>query len=148
MGLTIIPLQRLQLATDSPISFGHEFQLTRTPEWVKRDPMVQRLGFSESHAVVDSQYCLIAEYEAKAIGEPDPRWTGPQARSVQYDKSEAGALANSAIWLTQPCAICYTSVLHGLRHDVPGMPRPVPMLQQVEQHTPLYCHPDDLVCCF
>lgn len=144
MGFTVIPLQRLTLSMESPMTFGSEFRLTKTPEWLKRDPMIQRLGFSDSQAVVDSQWCLIAEYDANAIGEPDRRWTGPETRSVQYDKSEGGAMANLAIWLAQPCAVCYTSVLHGLRQEVPGMPRSVPMLQQIETHTSLYCHPHDL----
>jgi hypothetical protein len=53
-------------------------------------------------------------------------------------------MANLALWLVQPSPVCYTSVLHGLRHQIPPGACRISILQQLETHTPLYCHPDDV----
>lgn len=143
-GLTVIPLLRLNLDAGLSVPFGAEFVLRQTPEWVKRDALIQHLTYSDQQAVITSQYSFLAEYEANAISDPHPKSTKEEPRTVQSDKAEAGAMANLALWLVQPCAVCYTSVLHGLRHQLPGGASPVPLLQQMETHMPLHCHQDDL----
>jgi hypothetical protein len=143
-GFTVIPLLRLNLDAGLSIPFGAEFVLRQTPEWVKRDALIQHLTYSDQQAVITSQYSFLADYEANAIGDPHPKSTKEEPRTVQSDKAEAGAMANLALWLVQPCAVCYTSVLHGLQHQHAGEERLVPILQQMETHTPLHCHPDDV----
>jgi hypothetical protein len=144
MALTIVPLLHLNLSRDTPVQFGSEFLFTPLPEWVKRDELLPNLGFQTAQNVKSAKHCLLAKYEAKSIGEADPSWTGQSYRSIQNDKSEAAAMANLALWIMEPSAACYTAVLHALDWPLPGESEPRAIIQQLETHTPLYCHPDDV----
>lgn len=143
-GFTVIPLMRLNLEAGLSIPFGADFVLKQTPDWLKSDALLSNLSFSDQQVIRDSDYSFIAEYEANAIGERHPKSTEKEPLTLQKDKSNAAAMANLALWLVQPCSVSYTSVLHGLRHPIHGKARPVPILQQLETHTPIYCHPDDV----
>ena len=97
MALTIVPLLRLNLPKGTQVKFGNEFLLVPLPEWVKTDELLPNLGFQTAQSVKAAQHCLLARYEAKSIGEPDPSWKGQSYRSIQNDKSEAAAMANLAL---------------------------------------------------
>jgi hypothetical protein len=144
MALSIVPLLRLNLPENTWVKFGSEFLLVSLPDWVKNDELLPNLGYQNAQSVKAAQHCLIAKYEASSIGEPDPSWTGKSYRSIQDTKSEAAAMANLALWLVQPSAVCYPAVLHALEWPIPGQTDSEPIIQRLETHTPLYCHPDDI----
>jgi len=137
MAFTVIPLHNLDLPITSHIQFGDGFVLQETPDWVKNDNFIlSQLSMNERESLKYAKLALVSEYQASAIGEKDPAFSG-SSRTIQQSKSETAIIANLAFWLVQPSPLCFTVAFHALT-----WPQPVP--QQTEVRTPNFCHPDDL----
>jgi len=145
MSFTIVPLQNLRLPAGTKIPFGNGFFLQDVPQWVKEDKgILADMYYHDRQAILDAKHALVAEYDAKSIGEPDPSWSGKSLRSIQDSKTEAAVLGNLALWLRQPSPIRFTAVLHALSWGVPGSEETVPIIQSVEPRLPLWCLPNDV----
>jgi hypothetical protein len=146
MAFTVVPLHNLNLAGSTRIPFGSDFYLQDMPQWVKTDKgVLADISHHDRQAILVTKHALVAEYDAKAIGEPDPSWSGKTPRSIQDSKAEAAVLGNLALWLRQPSPVCFTAVFHGLSWDVPGSKEKQPIIQRSETgRLPLLCHPNDL----
>ena len=135
MAFTVVPLFNTDLPTNTAIAFANCFVLRDLPEWVKEDQSIlEGLSRHDRQGIFDAEHSLVAEYGAKAIGEPDPAWVGQEPRSIQCTKSDSAILANLALWLVQPSKVCYTTVLHALSWDVPGRKEQIPIYP--ENRTP------------
>lgn len=144
MAFTIVPLHNLDLPTGTHIPFAGGFTLADLPSWVKDDEFLTLLGHNERESVRSAKQALVAEYDADAIGEPDLSWKGKEQRSIQDGKVESAMLANLALWLRQPSAVCYTLVVHGLHWQIRGTTEKQPALQSANTYAPLHCHPKDV----
>ena len=119
--------------------------------------ILPQLSFSpRKQSVLNSKHAFVAEYEANAIGEPDPEHIvkdGERQRSIQEAKTRLAVLGNLAIWLRQPSSLCFTVSLHACMWPIHGEIAKQPILQQSEvsdpvyfpseRSKPLYCHPKD-----
>lgn len=144
MAFTVVPLHNLDLPVASRIPFASGFVLQDVPDWVKKEGFLDYLSYTDREAVKAAKQAFVAEYEAAAIGEPDPSWKGDKPKSIQDTKAEAALFASLALWLRQPSAVCYTVVLHGLSWAIPGQTEKQPIIQRSESQAPVYCHPKDV----
>jgi hypothetical protein len=159
MSFTVVPLHNVSLGDGTRIPFGNDLVFQDTPAWVKEDKsFLKYLSEHDKQSVLVSQHAFVAEYEAGAIGEPDPEHAvkkGERQRSIQESKTRMAILGNLAIWLRQPSRVCFTVSLHACMWPIPGQTAKQPILQQSEvseplQHQtwerskPVYCHTNDV----
>ena len=144
MSFTVVPIHNLDLAAGTQIPFGNGFVLGDVPEWLKKEPILKDLSRHDRQGVLDAKHAWVAEYEASAIGEPDPSWKGKEPKSVQELKLESIYLANIALWLMQPTMACFTSSFHALSLAIPGEVERQPVVLRIETQGPLHCHPNDV----
>jgi hypothetical protein len=145
MSFTVAPLRNLNLPVRTKIPFGNGFFLQDVPQWVKDDKgILADINYHDRQATLEAKHALVAEYDAKSIGEPDPSWSGKTPRSIQDSKTESAVLANLALWLRQPSGVCFTVVLHALSWDIPGSNEKQQIIQRFEPQPPLYCNPNDV----
>jgi hypothetical protein len=145
MSFTVVPLHSLNLPTGTTVPFGNGFVLQDVPEWVKEDKYILAdIDRKDRQATLDARHALVAEYEAEAIGEPDPNWQGKKPKSIQDLKFQSAMLANLALWLRQPSRVCFTVGFHALSRSIPDQTARIPIILEVPDHPPLYCHPNDL----
>jgi len=143
MGITVVPLHNLSLGASARIPFGNGFVLQHVPEWVKKEPILKDIRRTEREWIVAGKHALVAEYEAVALGEPDPDWKGEKSRAIQEAKVETAILANIALWVTQPAAVYFTNVFHATSFDVEGTAEKRHIVQQIVPCDRLLCHPND-----
>ena len=134
---TVVPLQNLELDPDVRFEFAGGILLAATPEWVVKDKLLESLSAWDREAMLASPCSLIASYEAAALGDPDPAWTGPKPKSIQDKKFELCLLANLALWLTRASPAHFVIVLHAPQVD------DTLLIQSISRHSPLLCHPQD-----
>lgn len=142
VAFTVAPLHNLDLPVGSHIPFARGVVLQDVPDWVKKETFLDYLSHHDRESVKAAKQAFVAEYEAAAIGEPDPSWKGDEPKLIQDTKAESVLLASLALWLQQPSTVCYTVVLHGLSWA--GKAEKQPIIQRSEAQTPIYCHPNDV----
>jgi Apea-like HEPN len=144
MAFTVVPLNNLRLPPGTRIPFANDFVLQDLPEWVKSDKgTLDSLYFHDRQHILDAKHALVAEYEAEAIGQPDPQWKGTKPKSIQDLKCESAILANLALWLRQPSPVRFTVGFHTLLWPRHGQSERSPIIQRIEPQSPLFCHPKD-----
>jgi hypothetical protein len=145
MSFTVVPLHNLNLATGTTVPFGNGLVLQDVPQWVKDDTSyLADINLNDRQETLDAKHAFVAEYEAEAIGEPDPNWKGTKPKSIQDVKFQSAMLANLALWLRQPSPVCFTVGFHALSRPVPDQAEKVQIILQAPADPPLYCHPNDL----
>jgi hypothetical protein len=144
MSFTVVPIHNLDLPAGTCIPFGDGFVLQDVPDWVKSDShILADINRNDRDLTLDAKHAFVAEYEAEAIGQPDPNWKGKNPKGIQDLKFQSAMLANLAIWLRQPAPISFTVCFHALSRVVPDQEEKVPIILHVNSHPPLYCHPKD-----
>lgn len=112
------------------------------PNWVKDDEALKLLSWTDREHARDADLAFVAEYEADALGTPDPEWTGTSLRSIQAATDEKFALASVALWLAKPSRLTAGPVLHFGRKGDPsslrqsGSLRPVLILEDENENVP------------
>jgi hypothetical protein len=102
MSFTVVPLHHLNLPVGSRVPFGN-FTIQDVPQWLKDDSgFLGDIDRTDRVGTLDAIQALVSEYEASAIGHPDPGWGGLQPKSIQDLRFQSAMLANMAIWLMQP----------------------------------------------
>lgn len=144
MSFTVVPLHNLSLDPGTHAAFSDGFVFQDVPAWLKNEPILNDLSRHDRQSVSDARHALVAEYEAAAIGEPDPSWKGKNPKSIQELKFQSAILANFALWLRQPSVVCFTTVFHATSWPIPGQAEKQAIVQQIERQSPLHCHPNDV----
>jgi hypothetical protein len=144
MSFTVVPLHNLSLPVGTQIPFGNGLVLQDVPEWLRKEPILKDLSRSDRYSLSEAKHALVAEYEASAIGEPDPSWKGKEPKSIQELKLESVYLANMALWLMHPTTVCFTSSFHALSLAIPGEASKQPVVLNIETEGPVHCHPNDV----
>ncbi len=145
MSFTVVPLHDLDLPLGTTIPFGNGFVFQGVPDWLKKDTgFLADINRHDRQATLDAKHALVAEYDAEALGSPDPEWKGKNPKSIQELKFQSAMLANFALWLRQPSPVSFTVCFHALSRPVPGQTEKIPVILQVQSHTRLFCHPNDL----
>ncbi len=135
---TVVPIRNVKLDASAQFEFGGGVVLAATPPWVQKDKMFESLSEWDRNAVLDSPFSLIATYEAAALGDPDPAWTGTEPKSIQEAKYELCVLANLALWLRRASPVCFVAVFHAFQSGAE------PIVQAMSRCSPLLCHPNDV----
>ena len=134
----VIPLYGFPRSITEDVAFGGGFILGALPEWVRTESMLENLNRHQRRDVENADVAFRARYEAAALGDPDPEWTGDQPRAIQESKYDAGVLANLALWLARPSPVGFTAVIHAPERE------PSPVAQRISTHSQLLCHPRDV----
>mgnify|MGYP005856332247 CR=1 FL=1 len=101
-----------------PIDLANGVSLVAMPNWARSDAALDVLSWNKKTRVQENcRFALYVEYEATALGTPDPDWRGPEPRPIQDHAGELLTLANLALWLARPARIPVEVVLH---FDRPG----------------------------
>jgi Apea-like HEPN len=141
MAFTVIPLNNLLIPNGSVIPFGKTFVLQDVPKWVKQEEATAPFSRHAVREILAANHALVAEYQASAMGEPDPEWAGSRPRSIQECRFQAAYLANFAIWLEVPSKLCFTLGLHALTKVEGGNVSDAPFVLGTERADPFYCYP-------
>jgi len=144
MSFTVVPLHNLSLGKGARVPFGEGLVLQDVPEWLRNEPILNEISYTDRQLTLAAEHALVAEYEAAAIGQPDPDWQGKEPKSIQEVKAERAILANLALWLMHPTTICFSNVFHAISWAVPGEVEKQPWVQQIVPHNRLLCHPKDV----
>ena len=144
MSFTVVPLHNLALPPGSRVPFGN-FTIQDVPQWLKDDSrFLADITRTDRMATLDAMQALVSEYDASAIGHPDPGWGGLHPKSIQQLRFQSAMLANMAIWLIQPSNVCFTVAFHALTTLEGGRTADPPITLQSNREDPLYCHPADV----
>ncbi|HTF66218.1 MAG TPA: hypothetical protein VK638_26390 [Edaphobacter sp.] len=141
MAFTVIPLNNLLIPNGCVIPFGKTFVLKDVPGWVKREEATAPFSRHDVRGILAANHALVAEYQASAMGEPDPEWTGSRPCSIQESRFQAAYLANIAIWLEVPSKLCFTVGLHASNKVEGGSASDTPFVLGTERADPFYCYP-------
>jgi len=114
-----------------PVELTAGIRLEPVPDWVKAEEALKDLSWRERERIRSAEVTFAAEYEADALGSPDPNWNGTSQRGIQSVVDDKFALANTALWIVKPSRLTSGPVLHfdrkgdatSLRQD--GSLRPV-----------------------
>jgi hypothetical protein len=123
------------------IDLANGVRLEPIPSWVKDDESLQLLSWKDREHVRDATLVFAAEYEADALGSPDPDWKGKAPRGIQAGIDEKFVLASVALWLAKPTLLSCGSVFHFGRSGDPtslrqvGSLKPVWILEAENQNT-------------
>ena len=96
---------------DVPCDLGNNVILCARPSWLIQRDIVSGLGDQDRTLLEISKYVLLQEYDAEALGEPDPVRTEETPRSKQQAAEEALNLANIALWIAKPCPVGFRRVV-------------------------------------
>jgi hypothetical protein len=96
---------------DVPFDLGNNVVLCARPDWLIQRDIVSGLGDQDRTHLEVSKYVLMQEYDANALGDRDPAWTGDTPRSKQQAAEEALNLANTALWIAKPCPVGFKRVV-------------------------------------
>jgi Apea-like HEPN len=135
---TVAPVYNLDLPVASEFDLAGGLKLTSVPSWLPKDSSLQSMSEADREAVETAHHAFVLTYEATALGDPDPDWTGAEAKSIQQSKYELLVLGNLALWLSLSSPVCFTIVVHAPQFSTE------PVVQQISRHSPLLCHPQDV----
>lgn len=136
---TVVPIHNVDLSPGTTVEFAGGLRLTAMPHWVEKQGLLDGLSTHDREAVRLSSHAFVVSYEAAALGEPDPNWTGAYPKSIQESKCELCLLGNLALWLIKPSPVCFSVVIHAPQFGAE------PVAQQVQcSRSTLLCHPNDV----
>lgn len=94
------------------LCLSHGISFKRIPEWVKHDEALKLLSWNDRKNIQDAEWALVFEYEADALGSPDPKWQGPNPRGIQDTVAERFSLMDLCLWLVNPSNLGFGATLH------------------------------------
>ena len=97
---------------DEVTNLGCGLQLERIPDWVKEDEALSLLSWRDREQIRDAEWSIATEYEADALGSPDPEWKGKEPRGIQSSVDEKFTLISVALWLVKPSPLTCGPLLH------------------------------------
>ena len=107
---------------EPPFGLASGVRIERIPDWVKADEALKYLSWSDRTHIQDAKWVLATEYEADALGSPDPDWQGLNPRGIQASVDEKFVLASIALWLAKASTITCGPTLHfGRKGDSESM---------------------------
>lgn len=95
-----------------PIELSDGVRVEPVPSWVKEDSALELLSWRDRGHIRDAELAFAVEYEADALGSPDPEWRGVNSRSIQSIVDEKISLASVALWLAKPSQLTCGPTLH------------------------------------
>lgn len=125
-----------------PIELSHGVRIEPVPSWVKEEKALKLLSWTDREHIRDAELTFAVEYEADALGSPDPEWKGAVPRSIQSTVAEKISLASIALWLAKPSRLTCGPILDfGRKGDSAslrraGSLRPVLIREDEDENVP------------
>jgi hypothetical protein len=141
MSYTVVPIHNLALPPGTVVPFG-KFTIQDVPEWLLKEPYLNRLSEHDRDGVHRAKHALVSEYEADSYGHPDPEWRGAGHKGIQDLRWQSALLANMSIWILMPSPVCITCGFHALTF-MGGRKLDGPIVNGLHQETTLFCHERD-----
>ena len=120
---TIAPMRNLWHVPNGfrlPFRFDQCTTLQSLPDWLLAevsDDSVDLLRGKILESLGDeAPYCLMVEYQADALGSPDPDWKGESPRPIQESAFERVRCAFLSLWLVRPTSVHFREVVHVVNH--------------------------------
>lgn len=135
---TVVPIHNIDLSPGMTVEFADGLRLIAMPHWVEKQGLPNGLSTDDREAVRLASHAFVVSYEAAALEEPDPNWTGAYRKSIQQSKYELCLLGNLALWLIKPSPVCFSVVIHASQFGAELV------AQQVQSCSTLLCHPNDV----
>ena len=121
-----------------PQHFSKRVRIERLPTWATDESVLKHFYSHEKEQMSKVHLAICVEYDAEALGSPDPDWTGPQPRAIQETVAEEIILLPVASWLVRPTNLTGRKIIH--LHRV-GMSA---VFRQMTSNSELLCHPQEL----
>lgn len=128
-----------------PYRISERIWLQTIPEWVAAPPAAGTVDLllpklREFIEEEGATYCLYAEYEAEALGSPDPQWRGPEPRAIQDSLASEISDFFFALWLVRPTTVTFERIAHVSRPT--SSDRLVRQIASYDPSVPLACYED------
>lgn len=144
---TIAPVRNLWRVPDGlrlPFQFNEHTSLRPLPEWLLSEESEEtvdllRRKLRES-LDVHLPYCVTVEYQADALGSPDPDWKGEDPRPIQETAFESVRNVFLSFWLVRPTSVHFREVAHVVNH---GSERVIRQIAKYDSLCPLPDYMDD-----
>jgi len=137
--MTFAPLQPnwvLPSEINLPFHFNENVSIRLIPEWVGAESAPNRLRERLREKLEEGvKYCIAVEYEADALGSPDPERTG-RPRAIQHAAADKIHFVNLALWLTRPTDLSFDLVAHAVNHGTEWVTR------QIVRYEPIRALPE------
>ena len=142
MSFTVAPIHNLSLPSGTVLPFG-KFAIQDVPEWLRKEPILERLSAHDRDGVHRAKQALVSEYEADSYGYPDPEWKGTKPKGIQDLRWQSALLANMSMWMVMPSTVCITCGFHALT-VLEGRHLDSPVINRVDRERTLFCHERDV----
>ena len=99
------------------VDLGAGVRLIRAPDWLRDNTVTKWLSSKEREHFDRARFALSINYDAEALGEPDPQWTRPVGMSKQSVATEKLIVANLGLWLARPSWLAFEAILDVAEYD-------------------------------
>lgn len=104
----------------APVNLAAGISIEPVPDWIRDKEVLEFLSPHDRKNVERAEVAFTADYQAEALGSPDPDWTGKTPRPIQSRIEEKFARSSMALWLTKPSTLtCGPPLLHFERKGDP-----------------------------
>ena len=121
-----------------PRHFSNRVRIDRLPTWATNKRVLKHVYSYEKDYMSKDQLAICAEYDAEALGSPDPNWIGPQPRAIQETMAEEILLLLVASWLVRPTKLTSSKIIHLRREGKSAV------FREMTSHSELLIHPQEL----
>ncbi len=138
---TIVPVQNFwEFPIELPYPFNARTFLRALPEWLLSDNPGEtvdelRFPFRKEFAIDGISHCITVDYQADALGSPDPEWRGEKPRSIQDVAVEEARNVFFSFWLVRPTTLSFRKLAHTVNHP------PNWIIRSIETYKPFCYHP-------
>jgi hypothetical protein len=88
-----------------PFEFAPNVRLQQLPDWVRQPSSYDPLRAEVIEALDDEQWCIGVDYQADALGTPDPNWKGAGQRDLQTAAASDIHCVVLSLWLAKRVCI-------------------------------------------
>jgi len=121
-----------------PRHFSKRVRIERLPTWAVDEKVLKYVYSYEKDHMSKAQLAICAEYDAEALGSPDPNWIGSLPRAIQETVTEEILLLPVASWLVRPTTLTNSKIIHLHREGKSAV------FRQMTFHSELLIHPQEL----
>lgn len=126
---TVAPVQYYWHLPDgvvTPFQFAERVSLRTKPDWLESTDTLDLLSQRQQDQIKEHvEYWICVDYEADALGSPDPEWEGDTPRQIQHMAFECIQYVNLALWLVRPTGLNFDLVIHAERHSTEWLIRQI-----------------------
>lgn len=105
----------------TPFYVSKRTSIRPIPSWItsEKAPGLDQIRpkLRESILKDDLTHCIFVEYQADALGTPDPNWRGDEPKAIQDSAVEEITLFTLSLWLAKPSGFYCQEIVHCEEYD-------------------------------